>query len=190
MPALFHLVAHALLGSLLAWCSRAAPRGQQRLLGWPLFVGLTYAVGVLLPVAAWQFRFYPDFSLSYAFDPVLYPWVEGQVGWLGLGACLANLAAAVLAYASTRLGLRTGRAFLAALVPALALGAGTYGAWHFGAESLALGDYAAFWRGQARPWTETPVGAAAALAYALALVGLRFGERRWHGRDPGLLGRL
>lgn len=190
MSALFHLVAHALLGSLLAWCSRGAPRGQQRLFGWPLLVGLTYATGVLLPVAAYQFRFYPDFSLCYAFDPVLYPWVETQLAWLGVLACLANLAALVLGYDCTRAGVRGRRWALKLLVPAAALATGGWATWHFGAANLALSDYATYWRGQASPWTTAPSGFVAACSYTLALVGLRYGETHWRGREPELLGRL
>lgn len=190
MPAIFHLVAHAMLGSLLAWCSRAAPRGQQRLLGWPLLVGLAYAAGILLPVAAFQFRFYPDFSLSYAFDPVLYPWVENRVGWLGLSACIANVAALVVGYAVTRAGVRAGRWTVVFVVPVGSVATAVWAALHFGPANLALGDYGAYWRGQAVPWTSTASGVVVALAYTSALVALRYGEGHWRGRDPALLGRL
>lgn len=190
MPALFHLVLHGLLGSLLAWSFRGAPRAQARVLAWPLFFGLAYAVLVLLPICAYQFRFYPDFSLSYAYDPVLYPWATGEVTLLCLAANLAYVLALVLAYASTRFGLAQNRRLLAAAAPACAILLAAWATVMLAGRNLALGDYASFWRGNTVAWTTTPSGILAALAYLMALLGLRAGERRWRNKDPALFGYL
>lgn len=191
MPAFVHLTLHALLGSLLAWCTRTAPRARAYFWAWPVFLGLAYTTAVLLPVAAYHFRYYPDFSLGYAFDPVLYPWADAQVHWLGLLAAVSYLATFLSGYAVTRAGLlRRGRV-LAVSAPVIVLVAALTFATLVGSDRCLLrSDYADFWRGRAVPWTGTPSGGAGIAAYLVALIGLRYVERRWRHRDPTLLGQL
>jgi hypothetical protein len=105
MPALINLATNALLGVAFALVARRSPAFKESLLSWPLLFAAAFEAVVFTPIATYLFRFYPQWSMLYWFDPQLYPELDGWIGLLSALAILANFGALVGSFVLARSGI-------------------------------------------------------------------------------------
>lgn len=150
MPALINIAVNLAFGASLAWTLRRSPALRDDLLSWPLLTLLGFEALVFTPVATYLFRFYPQWSMLYWFDPQVFPGLDGWTGVLSFVAVAANFAAAIAGYLTVRASLATERAWLrwAPFGAAIAVALGVFGL--YGRRVVFIGDYDAFWQGSAR----------------------------------------
>jgi hypothetical protein len=142
---------------------------------------------VFTPVATFLFRFYPQWSMLYWFDPQIFPELHRWFGWLSALAVLLNFGAALLGYLLARLGVISGHAWLWSLPMVAAIAGIAYLAVGFGDRLVFIGDYDSFWQGNAQLAVTSPVGWVGIATYAGAALFVAWTHRRFGNRDPSFV---
>ena len=105
MPILFNLAANLIFGAGMATASRNSPAFRNNLVNWSLLFLLGFVALIITPASTYAFRFYPQWSLLYYFDPRSFPHLHQWLNLLSLVAVVANFGAALLGFAISRVGL-------------------------------------------------------------------------------------
>ncbi|MEL6548230.1 MAG: hypothetical protein AAFQ82_26620, partial [Myxococcota bacterium] len=149
MPAVFNFGAHVLLGSFLALSARNSERFRQELVSWPLILLFGFHALVAAPSGTYLFRFFPQWSMLYAFDPQVVPELEDWIGLLSGGVVLLNLVCGVFGLVVTRLGVLRGSRALEILPISLALLSWALLFTVYGERTFWVGTYDAYWQDEA-----------------------------------------
>ncbi len=179
MPVLINAAANLILGSLVARATYNPDAPREGYMTWPLVMLVVFQSLVLVPVGAFLFRFYPDWSMHYAFDPRVFVDLDRWIGVLALAVVVVNMLLSVLGYACTERARRDGRSFLmhACVVFGILTIVGVLSQlWR---RSFWVGGYDAYWQGEAKLLFMHPAGWAGLLAYIAAIVFYRWILRRY-----------
>ncbi|MEK7705038.1 MAG: hypothetical protein AAB426_08775 [Myxococcota bacterium] len=184
MPAIVNTAANLLLGASMALVTRRSQAVRQELLSWPLLLLLAFEAAVVTPVATYLFRFNPQWSLLYGFDPQIFPMFARAVGWLSLVAILLNFVAVGGAFLLARAGLLTGQRWFY-LAP-LACGGAVilYVLVRYPDRLVLIGEYDAFWHGEAVLFLRRLAGWLGLLMYGAGVSLVVWVHRRYGDRDP------
>lgn len=187
MPALINLAANALLGVAFARLARHSPACKQSLLSWPLLFATAFEALVFTPVATYLFRFYPQWSMLYWFDPQVYPDLEHWIGLLSAAAILANFLALVSSFVLARRGFLTRQdwqwitpAAVGGLLIVLVLVL-------FGDRVVFIGDFDAFAQGTAAVLFKRVAGCLGVLLYVATIAFTLWVRGSFARQDPSLL---
>ncbi len=178
MPAIINLASALVLGGAVAWVLRRSAALRREFLGWPLLVLVAFLAIVWVPATTFLFRFYPEWSLLYAYDPQVFPRLGNWFGLLSLVVAMLNVAAAIGAFAMTRLGVKRERAWLVFAAPAIGVLVFLVVVVFCGKRLLFLGDYDAYWQGSAELFLWRGGGWLGVALYALAAGFVRVLARR------------
>lgn len=184
MPALVNACANLILGSVVAYLSRRSEAMRAELLAWPLLFLLAFQALVITPLATYLFRFYPQWSMLYWFDPQIFPRLDAWVGILAALAVVSNSAAMVVGYATTRWALLKGPIWVQLVPIGAAAVAVLLMLWQFWERILFVGDYDAFWRGEAVLLFKSPPGWAGIALYAVSAGFVLWLRARYRDREP------
>lgn len=184
MPAVFNFGAHLALGSALALVARRSENFRQDLVSWPLILLFAFHALFAAPSATYLFRFFPQWSMLYAFDPQVFPDLEGWYGPLSAGAVLSNLLCGMIGLFVTRIGLLRSSRLLEWLPIALAAASWALLLFLYGERTFWVGTYDAYWQDQAPFLLLTSPGVIGLSTYLLAVGLLLWARRRFTTRDP------
>ncbi len=187
MPVVINIAVNLLLGTGLALAVRRSPAMRESLFSWSLFLLIAFEALAFTPVATYVFRFYPQWSMLYWFDPQIFPDLHRWIGWLSLLAIVLNFAAALGAYLIARLGVLSGQFYLWAAPLVVGVVAIGYVGVVYGERVVFVGDYDAFWQGDAVLFVTAPPGWAGVALYLGAAALLIWTRARFQERDPSLL---
>ena len=187
MPALLNIALNLGVGAGLVLAIRKSPALRQSAVSWSFFALLAFEALLVTPVTTYLFRFYPQWSLLYLFDPQVFPDLDRFIGLLSLVAVLLNVGAAFLVYALGRLAVLLRQPWLWGLVfgAAVSLTLGVF-VLH-GDRVLFVGDYDEFWQGNATFLLTSTPGMVGLLLYAGAATLIVLIRRRFKDHDPSLL---
>lgn len=184
MPALINTAANLLLGASMAYVTRRSEAMRAEIAAWPLFFLLAFEAVVATPVTTYLFRFHPQWSLLYGFDPQIFPSLARTFGWLSLLAVLANFAAVVGGYLATRAGLITKQRALY-LAPFVAAGClMLYVVLRYADRLVFIGDYDEFWHGEAAFLLRRFAGWLGLAMYGAGVALVIWVHRRFSDHDP------
>lgn len=178
MPALVNVAANLLLGATLAFSVRESDDMRDEPLSVALLMLLAFEAVVMTPIATLLFRFYPQWSMFYWFDPQLFPDLDSYTGWLSALAVILNIAASVGGFLAVRFALNRGPA---PLVWAPFAAGGVLLTWTlfmFGRRVVYLGDYDEFWHGHAHLIVSKVAGWVGIALYAAAAGFVLYVRRR------------
>lgn len=187
MPAVINCAANLALGGSLAWVVKRSPAFHNELVSWPLLFLVAFEALVVTPVTTYLFRFYPQWSMLYWFDPQIFPGLDAWVGFLSLLAVLANAGGAVLGYYVTREGLLRGNQWMS-YAPWIAGGLlASFTLLFYGDRVVFIGDYDTFWQGGADLLFTRVAGWVGFVTYAAAAGFVYWVHRTYRDRDPSLV---
>ncbi|MBI5511131.1 MAG: hypothetical protein HY903_20410 [Deltaproteobacteria bacterium] len=187
MPALINIAANILFGAGLVLVLRRSEALRANLVSWAFFVLLGFEAVLVTPVATYLFRFYPQWSMLYLFDPQIFPELDRYIGVLSLFAVLLNVGAAFVGFFLARLALVAGQTWIWAAPLGAAAGVIlTVGVLH-GHRVLYVGDYDEFWQGNAVFLLKSAAGWVGLILYAAAGLLLTLVHRRFKNHDPRIL---
>jgi hypothetical protein len=149
MPALINIAVNLAFGASLAWTLRRSPALREELFAWPLLLLLAFEALVFTPVATYLFRFYPQWSMLYWFDPQVFPGLDAWTGVLSFLAILLNFAAVLGGYMLVRASLLRPQTWLRYVPFACAAGLSLLVFALYGRRVVFIGDYDEFWQGTA-----------------------------------------
>lgn len=184
MPALLNVAASLAFGASLALVLRRSPSLRDETLSWPFLVLLAFEAVIATPVATLLFRFYPQWSMFYWFDPQIFPEIDGWTGVLSAIAVAANAVAAVTGFMIVRQSVRSGPEWLR-WVPFGATGLMV--AWAlvaFPRRIVRIGDYDEFWQGHAPLVVSRFAGWMGIATYAAAAILVVWLRQRYADREP------
>lgn len=187
MPAVINLAANLILGSAVALVLARSQAMRRELMSWPLLALVGFEAIVFTPIATFLFRFYPQWSMLYVFDPQIFPELENWIGLVALVAVLANFAAALGGFLATREGLLRHHRELT--WGATAAGGASILLFFvlFGERVVFMGDYDAFWQGNADIFLARVGGWLGLLLYAGAGLFVAFLHTRFADHDPSFV---
>lgn len=184
MPALVNACANVAMGGAFALIARRSAAMKEELLAWPLLFLLAFEGVCITPVATYLFRFYPQWSMLYWFDPQIFSGLEEWIGALGALAILINVGGAIGGYAAGREGIRSGRRWLTYLPVGVGGGGVLLLLWLFGHRVIYVGDYDAYWRGEADFFLLRAPGLIGTALYVAGAAFVRWLHLRFGQRDP------
>jgi hypothetical protein len=187
MPVVINIAANLLFGAGLALVARRSPALRQTVFSWPFFFLLAFEAVLFTPVATYVFRFYPQWSMLYWLDPQVFPALERWIGWLSMVAILLNFAAALGGYLAARLGIITNQVWMWSAPLVAATGLILYVGIAYWDRVAFVGDYDAFWQGNAVLMLMAPPGIAGMALYAAAIAFVAWTKRTFGDHDPRLL---
>jgi hypothetical protein len=187
MPAIVNVAASLLFGAAFALVARESAALRRSALSWPFFFAVTFQALVVAPMAAYLFRFHPQWSMLYWFDPQIFPTIEGWVGWLSGVAVLCNVAAAIIGFTVARIGILAGSQVIWAAPLALGAGAILSIAIAYGDRVAFLGDYDAFWQGAAVLVFKRLPGWIGLGVYLAGFLFVLWAYSRFRDHDPTLI---
>ena len=187
MPALLNIAANVIFGGVLALVARHSPGQRNSVLAWPLLFLLAFEAVLFTPVATYLFRFYPQWSMLYWFDPQLVPNLENWVGSLSALAICMNFGGALGGYLLTRAAVVRGRLWVGAIPVVVGALAFLYLLVIFGDRIAFIGDYDAFWTGDASLIFKRFPGWLGLLSYLSAFLFLLWVHTRFADHDPTIL---
>lgn len=187
MPVVINIAANLLFGASLVLANRRSPALRQNVFSWSFFSLLAFEAMLFTPVATYVFRFYPQWSMLYWLDPQVFPAVERWIGWLSLAAVILNFAAAIGGYLLARLGVLASHVWMWAAPLVAATGLLVYAGITYGDRIAFVGDYDAFWQGNAVLMFEAPPGIAGVVLYAAAVALVVWTRHRFGDHDPSLI---
>ena len=182
-----NLAANVLFGVAFALATRQSEALRRELISWQVLFLLTFEAVIFTPVATFLFRFYPQWSMLYAFDPQLFPELDRWIGVLSGVVVLLNFAGALTGFFLARESiLRESVAWWAA--PAAAGGLILLTCFVAFAKRIVLvGDYDAYWQGTARMLLLRPPGWAGVLLYGSLIAFVRWVHVRFGKADPTII---
>ncbi len=187
MPALINLALNILLGAGVVLVLRRSQALHDQLLSWAFFVLLAFEMLLVTPITAYLFRFYPQWSMLYLFDPQIYADLDRAYGWMSLLAVLLNVVAGIAGFVALRMSLITRQTWIAASAIGCAIGLLLTVAFLHGERVIFIGDYDEFWQGNALFLLRTLPGWLGLWLYLLAGL-LVYGLHRYFAdHDPRLL---
>ena len=187
MPAVLNIAANLFLGALLPLLTRNSQALREEFLSWQLLFLTAFEAVIFTPVATYLFRFHPQWSTLYAFDPQLFPNFESWAGWLSAVAIILNFGAVIAGFSLARWGLLRQKKW-AVLAPSVA-GAIVW----FGVMTLCydrvffIGDFDDFWQGNADHLLKAQAGWVGLFSYAGSAGFLVWVHRHFRSHDPTLL---
>jgi hypothetical protein len=184
MPVMVNIAANLVLGVALVLAVRRSPALHDHLVAWPLFFLLGFEALVFTPLSTYLFRFFPQWSLFYWFDPQLLPGLERWLGPLSAGAVLLNFAAAIAGYVAARTAVVRERSWLWQAPLATGVAVVAYLVTVYGRRILFVGDHDAFWQGNARLLVASLPGWVGILLYVAGIAFVVIIRRRYWARDP------
>lgn len=184
MPALVNVAASMLLGASLALVLRRSPSLHDETLSWPFLVLLAFQALVVTPVATLLFRFYPQWSMFYWFDPQIFPELDSWTGILSAIAAVCDGLAAVAGFLVVRYSVIGGPQWLRWVPFAAASVTLSWALVAFPRRLVFIGDYDEFWRGEARLLIARAAGWVGIIAYATAITLVLVLRRRYANREP------
>jgi hypothetical protein len=187
MPALINIAANLILGGAVAWVLRGSSAIRREVMSWALLALVGFEALIFTPVATYLFRFYPQWSMLYVFDPQIFPALESWIGVLSFLEVLLNFAAAVGAFCATREGLLRGKRWLTYAAPGLGAGLALVLFMAYGERIVFMGDYDTFWQGNADLFLVRLGGWVGLTLYAGAVFFIVFLHRRFADHDPKLV---
>jgi len=187
MPAVINFAANLALGGGLAWVARRSPAVRRDFVSWALVFLVGFEAVVVTPVSTFLFRFYPQWSMLYAFDPQVFPNLDTWIGPLSLLAVLVNFAAALLGFFITRGGVVRGSRWLCFTPWAAGALIVIACAALYGERLVYIGDYDAFWQGTADLFLLRVGGWVGLALYVCSALFVRWVQRRFHDHDPSLV---
>jgi hypothetical protein len=187
MPVIVNVGANLVLGASLALALRRSPALHDGLVSWPLFFLLAFEGLVVTPVSTYLFRFYPQWSLLYWFDPQVLPGIERWLGAISAVVVLLNFGAAIGGLVAARFGIVRERSWM--WIAPLAAGSATiaFALVGFGRRIFFIGDHDSFWQGNADMLVTSAPGWAGILLYASTIAFVVFLRRRFWAKDPTFL---
>lgn len=187
MPVLFNLFAHLALGALLARNAKGSRAFRDGAVSWPLIILVAFNATLAAPAATFQFRFFPQWSLLYAFDPQVFPGLEGWIAPLSALVVMANLFAGVVGLLLSRAGTNHDSR-MAERAPWIVASVGFFTSLIlYGERALWAGTYDAYWQDQARFFLVSPAGWAGLLQYGAGITLLLWVKNRLSGREPSYI---
>lgn len=184
MPALINLLANVAFGAAMG-AVRQRPRQEGYGLSWPLLLLISFQCLVVVPVATFLVRFYPDWSLFYVFDPQVVG-VEAYAGPMSLLIAATDVGLAIGAYALTQRATRTEQRHWR-WTPTVIASVGAIAVLALCMRRVALvGTYDAYWHGDARWLPLSLPGVVGATTYTAA-AGLALWTRRRRNDYPPVL---
>ena len=187
MPAVINICANLLLGTTFVLALRHSQGIKQEILNWPLLTLLAFEALVVTPVATYLFRFYPQWSMLYWFDPQIYPEFDSWIGWLSAGAIALNFIAVLAGYFAGWLAIVHRQRWLAITCITLALTFVLYITFAYGDRIALIGDYDTFWQGQAIPIIKRQPGWIGISLYVFSFLFVLWLHTRFGDRDPSFL---
>ena len=187
MPIIVNLTAMLLFGAGLAAAGKSSPAFKKRFVNWVLLLLLGFVAFIITPATTYAFRFYPQWSMMYLFDPHLFPYLDQWINLLSAASAASNFIAATLGYGVARAGLLTKKPFLwsAPFVLGLLTLSGTL---FFQFDRIAyVGDYDTYAKGQADLFVQTAPGLVGALTHLGGFLFVLWVHSRFSGRDPDLI---
>ncbi len=184
MPALVNVAASLAFGASLALVLRRSPSLRDETLSWPFIVLLAFEAVVATPVATLLFRFHPQWSMFYWFDPQVFPEIDAWTGALSAIAVLANATAACAGFMVVRQSVRMGPEWLR-WVP-FGVSAAMLAWWLvvFPRRLVFIGDYDEFWQGHASLMVARFAGWVGIITYAAAVLLVLVLRQRYADREP------
>ena len=148
MIVLFHAVLHAALGT--SWAQLASSRtpvAHARHTSWALGA-IAASLAWTAPLAAYQVRLWPAYSLRYGYDPLLVPELYASLTWATPMAMIAYAGATAAGFFAVTAAGRAGRNLLSSLL--------TWAGWPLAGLLVALDhehmlcitDFNSFWNGR------------------------------------------
>ncbi len=187
MPAVVNFAANLVLGGAVPLVLRRSPAIRRELTSWALLALVGFEAFVFTPVATYLFRFYPQWSMLYIFDPQIFPELDNWVGVLSFVAVLANFGAVLGGFYATREGLLRGERWLVWLAPGLGAAIALFVFVFFGKRVVFMGDYDAFWQGNADIFLARVGGWIGLLLYGGSALFVSFLHTRFADHDPSLV---
>lgn len=184
MPALYNLAAHLALGSALALTARRSEGFRQDPVSWPLILLFAFHALVAAPAATYLFRFFPQWSMLYAFDPQVFPHLERWIGPISGGVVVLNLGCSTAGYFIARAGILRGSRALEASPLVLATVAWIALLVSYPKRTFWVGSYDAYWQADAPFLFATLPGVIGWASYGLGLVFLFWVRRRFGEHEP------
>lgn len=187
MPAVLNFAVNLALGSFVVLVLQRSPALRRDRMSWPVLTLVIFEALLFTPVATYLFRFYPQWSMLYLFDPQIFPALDNWVGFLSLVAVLMNFVCVLGGFYTTREGLLRDKRWL------------TYGALVaagvvvllcfvlFGKRVAFIGDYDAYWQGNAELFLVRLAGWVGLALYASAAGLVLFLRSRFADHDPKLV---
>jgi hypothetical protein len=187
MPALINIAINLLFGTALVLALRHSQALRQSVMSWSFFVLLGFEAILMTPVTTYLFRFYPQWSMLYIFDPQIFPDLERYIGLLSLLAVVLNVGAAFLGYILARLAVVLRQPWMwAAPIGAAAGVIFTIFILH-GDRVLFVGDYDEFWQGNGAFILTSVPGITGLVLYITAAGLIVLVRRRYRDHDPSLI---
>ncbi len=187
MPAAINVAANFALGGALVLVLKASPAIRREMVSWGLLFLLFFEALVFTPVAVYLFRFYPQWSMLYWFDPQMFPRLDNWIGLLSFLATALNFAAAVVGFALARLGIIIGQRWLAWGPALVGVACVLLMIVAYGDRVAFIGDYDAFWQGTADLLFKRLAGWIGLGGYAAAVGFLFWVRSRFADHDPTLV---
>ena len=187
MPALVNVAASLAFGASLALVLRRSPSLRDETLSWPFLVLLAFEAVVATPVATLLFRFHPQWSMFYWFDPQVFPEIDTWTGALSAIAVTANAAAAVAGFMVVRHSVRAGPEWLRWVPLGVASAVILWSMVAFPRRLLFIGDYDEFWQGHARLFVARFAGWMGIAAYLAAVALVLVMRQRYADREPEIV---
>jgi len=187
MPAILNLVGNLALGASIAFIARRSQSFRTELVAWPLLFALAFEGVIVTPIATYLFRFYPQWSMLYGFDPQVFPGVDRFIGLLSLAIVVLNFSAVLAGYYLVRIGLARERQWIW-ISPFATSGLVTLYVILFYAERIIyIGDFDSYSSSLAPFFLTTLPGCIGVLLYAFAGAFLLWVNARYSHRDPSFL---
>lgn len=187
MPAIINFAANLILGGAVALALQRSPAVRRELMSWAFLALIGFEALVFTPVATYLFRFYPQWSMLYVFDPQMFPELEAWIGVLSLVAVLVNFAGAVGGFYATREGLLRRRRWLTYAAPGFGGAVVLLTLAVFGKRVVFMGDYDAYWQGNADVFLARLGGWVGLLLYGGSALFVAFLRTRFSDHDPKLV---
>lgn len=184
MPVVFNLIGHVALGSLLGLGARRSPAFRRDLVSWPLILLVAFHAVIAAPSATFLFRFYPQWSMLYAFDPQVFPEFDDWLGPISAVVVVCNLLLGIAGLYLTRAGILRQAKLLIRLPWLIALLAWVMGLATYGERILWVGSYDAYWQKQAALVFQTVPGWVGAFTYGIAIYFVVWVHRRFGHQEP------
>jgi len=184
MPIVVNLAATMLFGAGLATVAKSSPAFKEQFVNWVFIFLLSFVALIITPVTTYAFRFYPQWSMLYLFDPQLFPNLDRWLNLLSAASAVSNFLAATFGYGVARAGYLSENP-TKSIAPFI-IGAGMLlGALIFQFDRIAfVGDYDTYWQGQALLFLKTAPGLLGLFTYLGAFIFVLWVHSRFSGRDP------
>lgn len=187
MPAIINAAACLIFGSAIALSARHTPSLRRETISWAFILAMGFHAVIGAPVATYLFRFYPQWSMLYAFDPQIFPNFESWFGLLATAAVVTNILTSAAGFMVTRAGaIRESSALAyAPIVVGLALIIGIVFGYYD--RIINIGTYDAYWQNDAELLVRTVPGWVGLVWYAVSVAFVSWVGNRFRHREPSFV---